>query len=128
MHGVYSVVRYVPRPERGESINIGLILVSAEDGRVWLQFRKSVAFSNYPPHLRPPKELLQSVKSYVDTLQQRMHGAEPMTFLSGVQHDLENNVQTSEPHPCKFDNPNTFLADMYRMVVSPPSHHISGRR
>ena len=121
MHGVYSVVQYVPSPERGESINIGMILISTEDGRVWLQFRNSVAFSDYPPHLRPPEELLQSAISYADSLHQRMEGIEPMAFLSGVHHDLENNVQTSEPHPCNFDDPNAFFDSMYKMVVSEPA-------
>lgn len=128
MDGVYSVIRYVPEPERGESVNIGPVLISCDDGKVLSHLRNFESFTKYPTHLRPPKQILTSVRSYVNTFPERIQGQEPLSFLGAIHHDLENNIQTSEPHPCTFERPDTFLQKVFKTVVVPPmKHHVSRR-
>jgi hypothetical protein len=128
LHGAYCVVRYVPSLERGDSINIGLILVSFENGRLVSQFGNLIDFSNYPSHLRPPRELVELAKSYVKDLRKRTKGVDPMALLSGIHHDLLNNIQISEPRPCEFNDLNRFFHSLYREAfVGAPFGHAHRR-
>jgi hypothetical protein len=123
LHGAYCVVRYVPNPEQGEAIDIGLVLISSGKGRVKFKFSNLIDFSTYPAHLKPPKELIESAKSYVRDLRKRAKNVDPIALLSGIHRDLLNNIQISEPYSCEFDDLNSFFYSLYGKVIRLPSGH-----
>ncbi|MDE1852210.1 MAG: DUF3037 domain-containing protein [Thaumarchaeota archaeon] len=120
LHGLYSVIQFVPQPERGEAINVGLVLVSDNGKQVWTHFRKASSFSRYPYHLRPNPEALKSFEFNLKKHPQVAEIEEPLSFLSTLHHDLRNSVQASEPHACAFADPKSFLDNLFRTIVVPP--------
>lgn len=120
MQGEYSIIKYVPQPERGESVNLGVVLVSGSQGQVWTCFRDSSSFNDYPAYLRPAPEIIRSFENNLHNLPQERSSGEISTLLTDLKHDLQNSIQTGEPHPCNFDDPNGFLHSIFEKLVLPP--------
>ena len=120
MQGVYSIVKYVPQPERGESVNLGVILVSGSQGRLWTCFRDSSSFKDYPPFLRPADEIIASFEKHIQRIPEDKSRKELATLLTDLRHDLQNSIQTGEPHACSFDDPNRFVHSIFEKLVLPP--------
>jgi hypothetical protein len=120
MRGEYSVIKYVPQPERGESVNLGVVLVSGDEGNVWTQFRESSSFKNYPSYLRPDPEIVKSFEKHLNKIPKEKVSGDLSSLLENLRHDLQNSIQTGEPHACIFDNATTFLNSIYDKLVVPP--------
>jgi hypothetical protein len=120
MEGAYTVVKYVPQPERGESVNLGVVLVSGSEGIVWTHFRESSSFNRYPSYLRPNPDIVKSFEKQLNDIPKETGKADLSSLLQNLRHDLQNSIQTGEPHPCIFDDALTFLDSIYARLVAPP--------
>src|SRR3989442_651238 len=114
MQGEYAIVRYVPQPERGEFVNLGVVLVSGSQGSLWTRFRDSSSFKKYPLYLRPPNEVITSFEKHLQRIPEEKGKEELSTLLENLRHDLQNSIQTGEPHPCTFEDPVGFLLNVFR--------------
>lgn len=113
-------MKYVPQPERGESVNLGVVLVAGNEGAVLTHFRPSSSFSKYPSHLRPDPQILKSFEKYLNDIPKEKGKADLSTILHDLTHDLQNSIQTGEPRPCIFDDATTFLNSIFDKLVVPP--------
>jgi hypothetical protein len=120
MRGEYSIVKYVPQPERGETVNLGVVLVAGSEGNVWTHFRPSSSFSRYPIHLRPDPQILKSFEKYLNDIPKEKGKGDLSSILHDLTHDLQNSIQTGEPRPCTFDDATTFLNSIFEKLVVPP--------
>jgi hypothetical protein len=112
MNGFYGLVQFVPRPDRGEAINVGLVLASEEKKVIAAKFRHKFPESKKLSYLTPNDHMIASFERYLkktDTLN-----------LDQLSHDLSNSVKIYELHPCSFEDPRRFLGGLFQSLVLPP--------
>jgi hypothetical protein len=119
--GEYSIIRYVPQPEREESVNLGVVLVSGAQGALWTLFRDASSFIEYPPYLRPNDEVIHSFENQLKHIPQQTGQKELSTILGDLRHDLQNSIQATQPKACEFGDPKEFLQSIFELLVAPPS-------
>src|SRR5260370_35370867 len=100
MRGEYSIVRYVPEPKRGEYVNVGVVLISESQGGLWTRFRGPSSYSNYPPYLRPPNDIIESFERHLNQIPKEEKSVDFSLLLRNLNQDLQNILQTVEPHEC----------------------------
>lgn len=120
MIGEYSIIRYVPQPEREESVNLGVVVVSGTTGELWTRFRDASSFVGYPPHLKPNRVVIQSFEKHLQELTRSESNANFSKILGTMRHDLQNTIQITEPHSCTFENPKEFVVEIFKDLVAPP--------
>jgi hypothetical protein len=122
----YAVVRVVPRVERGEYLNVGVVLFARE--QAFLEAR----FEVDPARLRAlaPDVDLDAVERHLRTFQAVCEGdpsGGPIAALPAPErfHWLVSPrstvIQTSPVHPGRSDNPGRALEDLVAELVRPPA-------
>ncbi len=119
----YAVVRVVPRVEREEFINIGVLLYTHGNRRIlWrchLNEQKLLALD--------PKVSLEEVKSYIKAFQQICYGgpdAGPIGQLDTTSRFRwltafrSTMLQTSRVHPGFTTNPESTLEKLFQQLVA----------
>ena len=118
----YAVIRIMPRVERGEFINVGVILYCAS--RKFLQLK-------YEIHSKKINTLctecdLDEIKSYLDIFQRICQGdktagpiavlpvAERFRWLTATRSTV---VQTSRVHPGLCNEPEEMLSNLFNKLV-----------
>ena len=101
-------------------MSLGLVLFSENQGKVWTHFRSPKSFANYPRHLQPDKTVLRSFENYLKAVPKQKRKNELSAVLADLKHDLANSIQISDPHACTFDNPKTFVSNLFERLVAPP--------
>lgn len=118
----YSIIRYVPKVERGEAINLGIIMFCKELGFLKLKYKLDKArltafhcdadLDNLDMHLRSFElvsigdETAFGIASLEQTFRFRWLASKRSTIL-----------QTSEIHPGFCDDPDVMLAHLFKELV-----------
>jgi hypothetical protein len=118
--GYYSIVQYVPSPERGEGVNIGVLLFSPAHRFIRAQF---TANFQRPKRLFARDGLFDAehLKHSRIALEQRLHndadsfrtGADLESFVASRATDL----RLTEPRAIKVYEPDRELAELFEEVV-----------
>ena len=118
----YAIVRLVPRVERGEFLNVGVIVFCAEQGflasRIELDTKRVLAFA--------PRLDLACVNEHLDTVARVCAGKGAGTIGALSQRERfhwlvaprSTMIQTSPTHCGLCDNPQHALDDLFFKMVS----------
>lgn len=130
MRFVYSVIRYVPDPARGEFVNVGVIAGSDQTGE-W-EVRRLDDLAASADRLAGDGSTVSAVTEFVDELglvfaEHRAHGSPvregppPVpseAWLDQVYVDHNNIVQLSEPAAMAADSINHATSHVFEMLVA----------
>ena len=118
----FAVVRYVPRIERGEFVNIGLLMMNKR--RRWMRFEAHLDAARLAvfdcPHT--PQEIEAQLKTFADVAAGKV-SAGPMAalpveerfrWLTAVKSAC---LQTSRPHPGIAANPDAAFRRLFAELV-----------
>ncbi len=128
MQGLYTLVKYLPYPERGESINVGIVLLSKDKHEIRTRFLDRFPSSRTLSYLVPDEGVIKSV---THNLQKSLEESDPSTsldLLSELSHDLKNSIQLTDFRPCSFEESEDFLNTMYEHFVKPPLEEVQPMR
>lgn len=118
----YAVIRIVPRVEREEFMNVGVVLFCAKKNFLQVRFHmdESKISSFVPP------ELLEEIKGYLHSFEMICRGDDaggPIALLSIPERfrwltaTRSTVVQTSRVHPGICDDPQSALAHLMEQLV-----------
>jgi Protein of unknown function (DUF3037) len=132
---VYSVIRFVPDPVRGEFINVGLLVGSDESSEWQLRTLENLKRAR----AIDPKGILPLVWTFVDSIGRQLdtytdavEAGRPADiaisekWLERLCYDSNNVVQLSEPAPISADNAEEALQRLFdRFVLEPETRRFS---
>lgn len=119
----YAVIRIMPRVERGEFINVGVILYCAS--KKFLQLKYEIQSEKINTLCSECD--LDEIKSYLDIFQRICQGdknAGPIAILPAPERfrwltaTRSTIVQTSRVHPGLCNEPEEMLSDLFKKLVS----------
>lgn len=118
----YAIIRYVPRVEREEFLNVGLVMVCKRAR--WIQARVSVDNDRLArlPHSHCRQEILDQLRTFTQTADGtpgsgpigRLEPEERFRWLTAVKSSC---LQTSRPHPGLTDNLQAEFDRLYAQYV-----------
>ena len=121
----YAILRVVPRVERGEGVNVGVVVFcrtrSFLDARIELGSRQTAALTALHPDLD-----LEAVRAHLDSTAKVVSGDEdggPLARLAQperfrwVTAPSSTMIQPSELHGGVTEDPGRSLADLYERLV-----------
>lgn len=118
----YAIIRYVPRVEREEFINVGLVMVCKRAR--WIEARVGVAPERlaHLPHAHCREEILQQLRTFTATAAGTadagpiglLEPEERFRWLTAVKSSC---LQTSRPHPGLTDNLQAEFDRLYAQYV-----------
>ena len=121
----YALLRVVPRVERGEGVNVGVVVFcrtrSYLDARIELGARQTTALAALPPDLD-----LEGVRAHLDETRRIVAGDEdggPLAKLAAperfrwVSAPSSTMIQPSEVHGGVTEDPAESLADLFERLV-----------
>ena len=121
----YAVLRVIPRVERGEGVNVGVVVFCRTkgylDARIDLGDRQVAALDALQPDLE-----LEAVRSHLETTRQIVAGADeggPLAKLAAperfrwVTAPSSTMIQPSEVHGGMTDDPAGSLRDLFDRLV-----------
>jgi hypothetical protein len=131
MRYLYSLVRFVPDPARGEFVNVGVI-VGSDEAREW-EFR-AIENLQRARHLDDPgRRSLAAVTDFVERLANEVdefseateEGYTPQGFVSEawltmLQEDMERVVQLTPLVPIRADSAEEALSRLFQQLVVDP--------
>jgi hypothetical protein len=122
----YAIVRVVPRVERGEFLNVGVVLFAREQGYLKSRFALDAARLGA---LAPDIDIA-AVERHLETFRAvcdgdpaggpiaAMPGSERFHWLVSPRSTI---IQTSPVHPGRSDDPERALDDLLDEFVRPPA-------
>jgi Protein of unknown function (DUF3037) len=132
---VYSVVRFVPDPIRGEFVNVGMI-IGSDDTSEW---ELRVVGNTRRARALDDRRLLPAVWDFIDKLGRRlddysdaMQGSEQPEesvseeWLSQLSESSQNVVQLSFPAPVRADNLEQAFKQLFPQFIAPPETRSDG--
>ena len=130
MRFVYSVIRYVPNPARGEFVNVGVIVGSDETDK-W-EVRGLDNMSASADRFVGDGSTVSAVAEFVEDLgllfaehselgHPLMEGPPPVpseAWLDQIHATHRNIVQLSTPYPMAADSISDAVSEMFEMLVA----------
>jgi hypothetical protein len=121
----YAIVRVVPRVDRGERVNVGVVLHCAT--RDWLGCRVTSDLSRV--HALAPDLDLDAIADHLHALE-RICGGDPTAGAVAslpvrerfhwLVHPRSTTIQMSAVHSGHADDPEAALTHLFATLVSPP--------
>lgn len=118
----YAVLRYVPRVEREEFINIGLLMMCKKEGwcRARVHLEKERLNAIHAAH--SPEEILQQTKTFTNVAEAAtcagpmalLPAEERFRWLTAVKSSV---LQTSRPHPGITEDLEATFERLYQELV-----------
>ncbi|MDE6582904.1 MAG: DUF3037 domain-containing protein [Duncaniella sp.] len=116
----YAVVRYVPRVEREEFINVGLVMMCKR--RRWIKVRVVTDLSRVKSFAPDTEDdiLLHQLSSFTTVAAGKgdaicsLEAHERFRWLTAVR---SASIQTSRPHPGKCENLDDTFDRLYRELI-----------
>lgn len=127
---VYSVIRFVPDPAKGECVNVGVIAGNELTGE-W-QVRQVSNFGRC--HRLAPDATIRPVMEFLDALTQQIEEAEDdgqtlsvstEAWLNGLWQRQQNIVQLSRPAPIMADSVEQALDILFEEMVIDPAAQLT---
>ena len=127
MRFIYSLIRFVPDPARGEFVNVGVI-IGSEESSEW-----RVRRIEEPRHVRSVDEnaLLGAVWSFIDRVEADIDNLDAVHVLPEVEltedwlwrlhADHQNIVQLSAPTPMVARTADGALESVFDLMVADPA-------
>jgi len=118
----YAVIRFVPKVEREEFFNIGLVLFSKKENYIRMEFKIcKEKFAAMQPNI-DYEEVLENIESFQKVaLGTEMRNPistlnipERFRWLTAVR---SSSIQTSRPHPGKTDNLDRTFERLFKELV-----------
>jgi hypothetical protein len=133
MKYLYSVVRFVPDPARGEFVNVGVIVGSDKAGEWEIRSAENLQRAR---HLDDPdRRSLAAVTDFVERIENQIDeyseaveegAAVDVPFSEDWLYDLhgrmEHVIQVSRPAPIRADSAHEALARIFEQLVVDPIH------
>jgi Protein of unknown function (DUF3037) len=120
--GYYSILQYVPDPERAEGVNIGVILFCPEKN--FLRIRTTVRSDRVRRFFgrRPDTDLnLSRLNAFKTAFEERVaiEAARMRTLedFRGFIKTRANQLRLTEPRPVKLEDPESELSNLYELLV-----------
>ncbi|HMD83826.1 MAG TPA: DUF3037 domain-containing protein [Terriglobia bacterium] len=111
----YYLVRYVPNAEREESLNIGLLLHSAEEQFLDCLFTRDLRrIKRFHP--QADVEFLSDLQSHFEQ-QIQQHEDNLQGFIEGMQQSLSHVIQLAPARPVLAAEPQTQLQQLFERLV-----------
>lgn len=118
--GYYSILQYVPDPERSEGVNVGIALICPESG--FIGSRTSKDNNRIKRFFRDqeldPKRLSALKEAFEDRI--RAEAIRILT-LEDFQHFIDtraNQFRLTSPRPVKVQDPEFELANLFELLVA----------
>lgn len=114
--GSYSIVRYIPNPERDEPRNLGIVLASDKTGEL------KVRLASQPRGLWLTKSQREILKAFVNDLERQLSSQRgsraPEEYLRELASELANSLTLTNPRPVEIDDTSRSLQSLYERFVS----------
>ena len=121
LKGYYSILQYVPDPERAEAVNIGIVLFCRERNFLKAKTTKDharvIRFFGESPGLD-----LQRLTIFKQAFEERI-AAEGIQTLAAFQRFVDtraNQLRLIAPRPLKMAEPEEELAHLFALLVEVP--------
>lgn len=121
---LYSVVQYVPRPERGEFVNVGVIVVSSDGAEAAAQFTqdwrraRSLGQATDIDFLRSAARRWRKTIRPVAEKGQLFPDAVDAKWLEDAARHSANIVQFSEPRRAFASSASSLAVELFRQYVA----------
>jgi hypothetical protein len=117
--GYYSILQYVPDPERAEGINVGVALVCPEKG--FLRAKTSRDNSRIKRFFKNQEFDLKRLSALKEAFEERVRAeAERVRTLEDFQHFIDtraNQLRLTPPRPVKVESPELELINLFESLV-----------
>lgn len=118
----YAVIRVVPDVERGECVNVGLLMMCKRLRRVWVRLTEDLSAVTVLCPECDTEALGHQLRSFVTVGNGQPQGGplaglpaeERFRWLTAVRSTI---VQTSRPHPGESRNPDRTFDELYHRLV-----------
>lgn len=118
----YAIVRYVPRIDRGEFINVGLVMMCKREGWCKAEIKIDEDRLRRLPALHSPEELEKQLSMFTKVAHAdssagpiaKLQAEERFRWLTAVKSSA---LQTSRPHPGLTDDLEGTFLRLYKELV-----------
>lgn len=117
--GYYSILQYVPDPERAEGVNVGVLLICPEKRFVGAQASRN---NNRIRRVFGSQEIdLRRLSALKEAFEERVEAeAERLKTLEDLQHFIDtraNQLRLTAPRPVKVESPELELVNLFESLV-----------